>query len=89
MDVWLHGVCFLKKKLHFYFINLFLAGPRGILGSAVACSILIGVFEGVGILVSRAFSERPLPACEYDPPCSSSTNQYISIVPEASVPAPA
>jgi len=37
-------------------------GPRGILGSAVACSILIGVFEGVGILVSRAFSERPLPA---------------------------
>jgi import inner membrane translocase subunit TIM17 len=43
-------------------------GPRSALGSAVACGILLGVFEGVGVLLSRVFSEgtRPqLPQCAY------------------------
>ncbi|KAK0437853.1 Tim17/Tim22/Tim23/Pmp24 family-domain-containing protein [Armillaria borealis] len=35
-------------------------------GSAIVCGVLLGVFEGVGVLVSRAFSDRsqmaPLPA---------------------------
>jgi hypothetical protein len=32
-------------------------GPRSAFGSAVACGILLGVFEGVGVLINRAFSE--------------------------------
>jgi hypothetical protein len=42
-------------------------GPKGALGSAVACGILLGVFEGVGVLFSRFFAEgmRPqLPPCK-------------------------
>jgi len=45
-----------------------LGGPRSALGSAIACGILLGVFEGVGVLLSRVFSEGPrpqLPQCEY------------------------
>ena len=30
----------------------FIGGPRSALGSAVACGILLGVFEGVGVLMS-------------------------------------
>ena len=44
-----------------------LGGPKSALGSAIACGILLGVFEGVGVLISRVFSEgqRPqLPPCE-------------------------
>jgi import inner membrane translocase subunit TIM17 len=36
-------------------------GPRSALGSAVACGILLGVFEGVGVLMSRVFSEGSRP----------------------------
>ena len=36
-------------------------GPRGALTSAVACGILISVFEGVGVLVSRVFNEGTRP----------------------------
>lgn len=32
-------------------------GPKAAFGSAVACGILLGVFEGVGVLLNRAFSE--------------------------------
>ena len=42
-------------------------GPKGALTSAVMCGILLSVFEGVGVLVSRVFNEgtRPqLPPCE-------------------------
>jgi hypothetical protein len=45
-----------------------LGGPKAAFGSAVACGILLGVFEGVGVLLGRVFSEgtRPqLPPCEY------------------------
>jgi import inner membrane translocase subunit TIM17 len=43
-------------------------GPKAAFGSAVACGILLGVFEGVGVLLGRVFSEgtRPqLPPCEF------------------------
>lgn len=36
-------------------------GPRSALGSAIACGILLGVFEGVGVLMSRVFSESSRP----------------------------
>lgn len=43
-------------------------GPKSALGSAVACGVLLGVFEGVGVLLSRVFNEgaRPqLPQCKH------------------------
>ncbi|KAJ3762385.1 mitochondrial import inner membrane translocase subunit, partial [Lentinula raphanica] len=40
------------------------SGPRSALGSAIACGILLGVFEGVGVLMSRVFAETQRP-----PPC--------------------
>ncbi|RSH91894.1 translocase of the inner membrane [Saitozyma podzolica] len=36
------------------------AGPRSALGSAVGCGILLGVFEGVGVLMNRMFAQ-PIP----------------------------
>jgi mitochondrial import inner membrane translocase subunit TIM17 len=36
-------------------------GPKSALGSAIACGILLGVFEGVGVLLSRVFSEGQRP----------------------------
>ncbi|KZO95524.1 Tim17-domain-containing protein [Calocera viscosa TUFC12733] len=34
------------------------SGPRVMFQSAVACGILLGVFEGVGVLLNRMFSEQ-------------------------------
>jgi hypothetical protein len=51
-------------------LHAVLGGPRGAFQSAVACGILLGVFEGVGVLLGRVFSEgqRPQAApCEYIP----------------------
>ncbi|KAK4054666.1 translocase of the inner membrane [Microbotryomycetes sp. JL221] len=36
-------------------------GPKGMLGSAIGCGILLGVFEGVGVLVGRLFAETNKP----------------------------
>lgn len=36
-------------------------GPKAAFGSAVACGILLGVFEGVGVLLGRVFSEGTRP----------------------------
>lgn len=41
--------------------TFFPGGPRSALGSAIACGILLGVFEGVGVLLSRVFSEGQRP----------------------------
>jgi len=55
------------------------SGPKGAFGSAVACGILLGVFEGVGVLFSRFFAEgmRPQlpPIPEAQPQGSSITMQ--------------
>ncbi|KAL1744772.1 Tim17/Tim22/Tim23/Pmp24 family-domain-containing protein [Schizophyllum fasciatum] len=37
------------------------SGPRGAFGSAVACGILLGVFEGFNVLLNRVFSEGQRP----------------------------
>jgi hypothetical protein len=37
------------------------AGPKGMLGSAIGCALLLGVFEGVGVLVGRLFAETNKP----------------------------
>lgn len=50
----------------FMLIILLLGGPRSALGSAVACGILLSVFEGVGVLVSRVFNDSTKPQL---PPC--------------------
>lgn len=50
------------------FLPLPPGGPRSAFGSAVACGVLLGVFEGVGVLLNRAMSEvnRPvLPPSEH------------------------
>jgi hypothetical protein len=46
----------------------FPGGPKAAFGSAVACGILLGVFEGVGVLLGRVFSEGTRPQL---PPCAS------------------
>ncbi|PBK71500.1 mitochondrial import inner membrane translocase subunit [Armillaria solidipes] len=50
-------------------------GPKSALGSAIVCGVLLGVFEGVGVLVSRAFSDRPQMA---PLPASMATQQPTS-----------
>lgn len=56
-----------------------LGGPRSALGSAVACSILLGVFEGVGVLMNRIFSEGNR---QQLPPCTSLFNfVFLKIIP--------
>jgi import inner membrane translocase subunit TIM17 len=50
---------------------LFLGGPRSALGSAIACGILLGVFEGVGVLMSRVFSEGQRPQMQPRKSCLS------------------
>ncbi|QRV79129.1 mitochondrial import inner membrane translocase subunit TIM17 [Ceratobasidium sp. AG-Ba] len=53
------------------------SGPRTAFGSAVACGILLGVFEGVGVLLNRMFSDvnRPvLPPLPEAPPPAASTS---------------
>lgn len=64
-DRWLFGCTksvirhplFILPLTHFFFSG----GPKSALGSAIACGILLGVFEGVGVLVSRVFSEGNRP----------------------------
>jgi import inner membrane translocase subunit TIM17 len=50
-----------------------LGGPRAAFGSAVACGILLGVFEGVGVLLNRTLSEGNRQVL---PPCLS-TDLYV------------
>ena len=60
MVVWLQEVslCPLVQNLS---SHLHSGGPKSALGSAIACGILLGVFEGVGVLLSRVFSEGQRP----------------------------
>lgn len=45
------------------------------LGSAIGCGILLGVFEGVGVLVGRLFAETNKPV---SPLVSSSDRVLVS-----------
>jgi len=44
------------------------AGPKSAFGSAVGCGILLGVFEGVGVLMNRAFAQ-PIPQMQCECYC--------------------
>lgn len=61
MDVWRQEVSssFLGPRPDR--LNGTVGGPRSMLGSAIACGVLLGVFEGVGVLLSRVFSEGQRP----------------------------
>lgn len=37
------------------------SGPKAIVGSGIMCGILLGCFEGVGVLVQRLMSENNKP----------------------------
>lgn len=47
------------SQRHCHFITL--GGPKQAFGSAVACGILLGVFEGVGVVFGRIMGEGPPP----------------------------
>ncbi|KLT45941.1 mitochondrial import inner membrane translocase, subunit Tim17/22 [Cutaneotrichosporon oleaginosum] len=47
----------------------FRGGPKAALGGAIGCGILLGVFEGVGVLMSRAFAQ-PVPAMQLPEPAA-------------------
>lgn len=51
-------------------LTSFIGGPRSALGSAVACGILLSVFEGVGVLISRVFNDSTRPQLPPCAPCS-------------------
>jgi mitochondrial import inner membrane translocase subunit TIM17 len=56
----------------------YIGGPKGALGSAVACGILLGVFEGVGVLFSRFFAEGMRPQL---PPSESLSIKELLLLP--------
>lgn len=47
------------------------SGPKQAFGSAVACGILLGVFEGVGVVFGRIMGEGPPPQMAPAPAPSS------------------
>lgn len=57
-----------------------IGGPRSALGSAIACGILLGVFEGVGVLLSRVFSEGQRPQMAPRKLCPDSLLQRLTVV---------
>ena len=61
MDAWQHGVRCASSRPVFFADTHFSGGPRGAFGSAVACGILLGVFEGFNVLLNRVFSEGQRP----------------------------
>lgn len=40
--------------------HVILGGPKAAFGGAVGCAILLGVFEGIGVLMGRMFAQ-PIP----------------------------
>jgi len=42
-------------------MHMVAGGPKSALGSAIACGVVLGVFEGVGVLLSRVLSEGTRP----------------------------
>lgn len=63
-------------------------GPKAAFGSAVACGILLGVFEGVGVVFGRIFAQKPeLPPCKLTYLRLESELIDFCIVPESPAPA--
>ena len=61
------STCSVLTLFEWCLTTMFSGGPRSAFGSAVACGILLGVFEGVGVLLNRVFSEgnrQQLPPCK-------------------------
>jgi len=76
--------------LPFHKFTLVLGGPRSALGSAIACGILLGVFEGVGVLMSRVFSEGQRPQMQPRKSCLRScfVSLTFDLVPGVTPPQP-
>jgi hypothetical protein len=68
-------------------------GPKAAFGGAVGCAILLGVFEGIGVLMGRMFAQ-PIPQLPRTCDVFVSMNCKLSrstvwpiVVPEAAPPA--
>ncbi|CCA66346.1 probable TIM17-mitochondrial inner membrane import translocase subunit [Serendipita indica DSM 11827] len=55
------------------------SGPKATLGSAVACGILLGVFEGVGVLLNRTMGEANRPVAPQYAPSPSGQQQPVTV----------
>lgn len=66
----------LEACLELFAYVISLGGPRSALGSAIACGILLSVFEGVGVLISRVFNDNTRPQL---PPCECSLISCLHI----------
>lgn len=96
LDRWLFGrpryeifsLCFNMAN-----VAILAGGPKAAFGGAVGCAILLGVFEGIGVLMGRMFAQ-PIPqlprtsaqaSCRCE--CSFPLLAFSSLVPEAAPPA--
>ena len=77
MAAWQFAVCrYFRESKCLTKYYMYIGGPKVALQSAISCGILLGVFEGVGVLLGRIFNEGNRPQL---PPrlCITSSNLFL------------